>query len=95
MCCILSNAYILLHNFYKYYFIIIDITILLAGSAVAYWFRKYVTSREVAGSRVVIIFSVYLILPAALGPAVYSASNRNEYQKQKNNVSGEKSAAGE
>jgi hypothetical protein len=34
------------------------------------------------------IFSIYLILPAALGPGVYSASNRNEYQKQKNNVSG-------
>jgi hypothetical protein len=25
----------------------------------------------------------------ALGPGVYSASNRNEYQKHKNNVSGE------
>jgi hypothetical protein len=25
-------------------------------------------------------FSIYLILPAALGPGVYSASNRNEYQ---------------
>jgi hypothetical protein len=24
-----------------------------------------------------------------LGPGVYSASNRNEYQKHKNNVSGE------
>jgi hypothetical protein len=36
-----------------------------------------------------LIFSIYLILPAALGPGVYSASNRNEYQKQKNNVSGE------
>jgi hypothetical protein len=34
-------------------------------------------------------FSIYLILPAALDPGVYSASNRNEYQKQKNNVSGE------
>jgi hypothetical protein len=34
-------------------------------------------------------FSIYLILPAKLGPGVYSASNRNEYQKQKNNVSGE------
>jgi hypothetical protein len=33
--------------------------------------------------------SSYLILPAALGPGVYSASNRNEYQKHKNNVSGE------
>jgi hypothetical protein len=33
---------------------------------------------------------VYLILPTALGPGVYSASNRNEYQKHKNNnVSGE------
>jgi hypothetical protein len=36
-----------------------------------------------------VIFSIYLIIPAALGPGVYSASNRNEYQKQKNNVSGE------
>jgi hypothetical protein len=33
-------------------------------------------------------FSIYLILPAALGLRVYSPSNRNEYQKQKNNVSG-------
>jgi hypothetical protein len=33
-------------------------------------------------------------VPAALGPGVYSASNRNDYQKHKNNnVSGEKSAA--
>jgi hypothetical protein len=32
------------------------------------------------------IFSIYLILPAGLGSGVYSASNRNEYQKQKNNV---------
>jgi hypothetical protein len=31
---------------------------------------------------------LYLILPAALIPGVYSASNRNEYQKQKNNVLG-------
>jgi hypothetical protein len=38
--------------------------------------------------------SLYLILPAALDPGIYSASNRNEYQKQKNNVSGEESAAG-
>jgi hypothetical protein len=33
--------------------------------------------------------SIYLFLPVALGPGVYSASNRNEYQKHKNNVSGE------
>jgi hypothetical protein len=39
-------------------------------------------------------FSIYVILPAALGLGVYLASNRNEYQKQKNNnVSGEQSAA--
>jgi hypothetical protein len=31
---------------------------------------------------------IYLILPAALGPRVYSASNRNEYQKERNYVSG-------
>jgi hypothetical protein len=40
------------------------------------------------------IFSIYLILPAALGPAVYSAFSRNEYQEQKNNVSGEYTVAG-
>jgi hypothetical protein len=32
--------------------------------------------------------SIYPILPVALGPVVYSASNRNEYQKHKYNVSG-------
>jgi hypothetical protein len=48
--------------------------------------------RKVAGSRadeVNEFFSIYLILHAALGPGVYSARNRNEYQRQKNNVSGE------
>jgi hypothetical protein len=52
----------------------------------------YATSQKVAGSRsdeVNECFSIYLILPAALGPGAYSASNMNEYQKQKNNVSGE------
>jgi hypothetical protein len=39
------------------------------------------------------MFSIYLILPAALVPGVYSAYNRNEYQEQKN-VFGEYSAAG-
>jgi hypothetical protein len=29
------------------------------------------------------------LIELALGPGVYSASNRNEYQKHKNNVSGE------
>jgi hypothetical protein len=32
-----------------------------------------------------LIFSIYLTLPATLGPGIYSASNRNEYQKHKNN----------
>jgi hypothetical protein len=54
--------------------------------AVAY----YATSRKVAVSRpdeVNGFLKIYLILPAALGPGVHSASNRNEYRKQKNNVS--------
>jgi hypothetical protein len=39
--------------------------------------------------KVIEFFSIYLILQVALGPVVDSASNRNEYQKQRNNVSGE------
>jgi hypothetical protein len=36
------------------------------------------------------IFSIYLIIPVALGPGIHSACNRNEYQKhENNNVSGE------
>jgi hypothetical protein len=38
--------------------------------------------------------SIYIILPAALGLGDYLASNSNEYQKQKNNVSGEYSPPG-
>jgi hypothetical protein len=34
-------------------------------------------------------FSIDLILPYALGPRFDSSSNRNEYQKQKINISGE------
>jgi hypothetical protein len=61
------------------------------GHAVACWLRHYATNRKVAGSMSdEVNFKIYLILPAALGPGVYSASNRNEYQKHKNNnVSGE------
>jgi hypothetical protein len=58
---------------------------------VAQWLRHYDASRKVLGSRpddVNESFSIYLFLPGALGPGVHSASNRNEYQKQKNNVSG-------
>jgi hypothetical protein len=58
--------------------------------AVVQWLRYHATSRKATGSRpdeVNIFFLIYLILPAALGPDDYSASNRNECQKQKNNVS--------
>jgi hypothetical protein len=41
------------------------------------------------------MFSIYISLSAVLGPEVYSASNRSEYQKQKNNVSREQSVADE
>jgi hypothetical protein len=40
------------------------------------------------------IFSICLILPASLGPGLNSASIRNEYQKQKNNITWEQSAVG-
>jgi hypothetical protein len=46
--------------------------------------------RELAGSRPdVVNFSVYLILPAALGPGVHLASNFSTGDITKNNVSGE------
>jgi hypothetical protein len=32
------------------------------------------------------ILSIYLNLPATLGPGIYSACNRNEYQKQKRKI---------
>jgi hypothetical protein len=50
---------------------------LIHSYAVALWLRHYATSRKVAGSipdEVIGCFSV----PAALGPGVYAASNRNE-----------------
>jgi hypothetical protein len=60
-------------------------------SVVAYWLRHYATNWKVSVSIPdEVNFKIYLILPAALGPGVYSASNRNEYHKHKNNnVSGE------
>jgi hypothetical protein len=33
--------------------------------------------------RRMICFSIYLIIPAELGPGIHSASNRNENQKEK------------
>jgi hypothetical protein len=56
---------------------------------------SYATNRKVAGSRPdEENISIYLIFPTALVPVVHSASYRNEYQKQKNYVSGEWSAVG-
>jgi hypothetical protein len=44
------------------------------------------TDDELASVRgLFVCFSIYLILLAAVGPGVYSASNRNEYQKQERN----------
>jgi hypothetical protein len=54
--------------------------------------RQYATSYNVAGSRpeeTNDFFSVYLILPATVGPGVYSASNNSKCQDQKNYVLGE------
>jgi hypothetical protein len=53
--------------------------------AVALWLRRWAASRQVAGSRpdeVNAFLSIDVIIPAALGPGVHSASNRNEYQRQ-------------
>jgi hypothetical protein len=57
------------------------------GHAVVWRLRHYATSGNVAGSRPDKVN--FFILPAALGSGVHSASNTNEYQKQKNSVSGE------
>jgi hypothetical protein len=35
------------------------------------------------------MFSIYIVLLAALGPGVYSASSRNEYLIKENNIYGE------
>jgi hypothetical protein len=54
------------------------------------WTNLFKFSNDVAHVESIFPKRIYLILPAALGPGVYSASNRNEYQKHKNNnVSGE------
>jgi hypothetical protein len=50
------------------------------------------TSLKIADSRPDEVnehFSIYQILPAAIGLGIYPASNRSEYLEQKNNVSGD------
>jgi hypothetical protein len=64
----------------------------LSGACASAVLRHYATSRKVMGSiphEVNEFFSISLILLTTLGPGAYSASNRNEYQKQKDNVCGE------
>jgi hypothetical protein len=47
----------------------------MGAHAVAQWLRHYATNRKVAGSTPdEANFYIYLILPAALGAGVYSAS---------------------
>jgi hypothetical protein len=51
---------------------------------VAQWLRQYAIRQKFEGSipdKATI--SIYLTLPAALGPGVHSASDKNEYRKQK------------
>jgi hypothetical protein len=46
---------------------------------IAKWLRHYAITRKVVGSRpdeVNEFFSIYVILQAALGPEIYSASNK-------------------
>jgi hypothetical protein len=74
----------------KLYELFILVTV---SPALAQWLKHYATSRKVAGSGPDAvngewIFPIYLVLPVA------SVSNRNEYHKQKNKVSGKQSAAG-
>jgi hypothetical protein len=82
-------------DFLSYSLIAIDLRSIRVknwGQALAWWLRHFVTNRKVAGSRpneVNGFFSMYLILPAAIRPGVYSATDRNEYQKQKNNICGD------
>jgi hypothetical protein len=50
---------------------------------------SHIRDLELLGWRGSISIVTIVQLPATLGPEVCSASNRNEYQKQKNNISGE------
>jgi hypothetical protein len=62
----------------------------MAAEVMSYDYDRY--RIKVAGSNtdeVTGFFSIDLILPAALGSGVYSASNRNEYQELNKQFSGE------
>jgi hypothetical protein len=74
---------------------VVNVAVMCTGSRQVGSFRHY--SLHVARGSVVAkaypmrwFFKINLILPAALSPGVYSASNRNEYWIHKNNnASGE------
>jgi hypothetical protein len=72
------------------YVVIVNCIAMQSGSWAFTFCRN---GRKVAGSRPDEVndffFNLHYILQAALVSVVYSSSNRNEYQKQKNNVSGE------
>jgi hypothetical protein len=69
---------------------------IIMGHAAAQWLRYY--KPEGHGFKTWWsnwILLIYLIFPATLGPGLYSASNRNEYQRQQKNVSEEQRVASE
>jgi hypothetical protein len=77
-----ASPYCQLSPFSRIYSFIVVFKILDIRS----WLGHYATNRKVAGSRpdeVNELFSIYIILSAALGHGIYSASIINEYQKQK------------
>jgi hypothetical protein len=59
------------------------------------WLRHYAANRKVAGSIPDEVIFLNVLYPSGrLGPGVYSATNRNEHQKLKNNnVSGQPTAS--
>jgi hypothetical protein len=62
-------------------------TVIYRGGHKAISRRVVVTTPDEVND--ILPISVFLILPAALSPGVYSNSNINEYHKQRSNVSGE------
>jgi hypothetical protein len=69
--------------------VVLNAIVSLCGSVVV---KHYGTSRKVADSRPDEVNDFFFNFPnhsLRTRPGVYSASNKNEYQKQKNNVSRE------
>jgi hypothetical protein len=73
--------------------IIIIIIITVMGPRGRLVVKHYATSCKVAGLRSDEM-NTFFNLPNPFGPGVYLSSDKDEYQKLKNNVSGEWSAAG-